>query len=60
MPDVNVMGRVFQILPYPFCNLKMPVHHNMADVDVVVLQKSYCSDESLFIHVTTALNIIAL
>ena len=60
MPDVNVMGSVLHVLPYPLSNLEMPVRHNLVDVDFVLLQKSDCSDETLFFHVTTALDFIDL
>ena len=60
MPDVNVMGIVLDVLPYPLSHLEMPFRHNLADVDVVLLQKSDCSDETLFFHVTIALDLIAL
>ena len=48
MPDVNVMASDLHVLPYPLSNMEMPVCHNLADVGVVLLQKSDCSDETLF------------
>ena len=50
MPDVNVMGSVLHVFPYPLSNLEIPVRHNLADVVFVL---SDCTDE------TTALDLIA-
>lgn len=53
MPDVNVMGSVLHVFPYPLSYLEIPVRHILADVVFVLLQKSDCTDE------TTALDLIA-
>lgn len=60
MADVIVIVPVLQVLNDPFSNLELPHRQNLAYVYVVVLQKSYCSDETLSFHVTTALDLIAL